>query len=66
MTTQSELEPLTDFVEIDFMGDVDIGDTAGEIDDLLEDIPPTPFDWDDVDHQDSVDDFYLKNITDYR
>lgn len=63
---QNELDPLNDFVDQDFVGDVDIDESAAEIDDLLEDLPPTPFDWDNRTHQDALDEFYLKNVTDYR
>lgn len=50
----------------DFVGSVNIEDSATEIDNLLDDLPPTPFDWDDRDHQDALDDYFLKNISEYR
>lgn len=48
------------------MGDVNIDDSAEEVDELLADAPPEPFDWDNRQHQDAVDSFYLKNVTEYR
>lgn len=65
-TCQSELGPLDDFVETDFVGDIDMSELSEEIDDLLEDMPPSPLVWDDRDHQDSVDSFYLNNVSGYR
>ena len=50
----------------DFVGDVETEEKGAEIDDLLADLPPEPFDWDNRTHQDSLDDYYLKNITEYR
>ena len=43
-----------------------ITESSAEITDLLNDLPPNPFDWDDRDHQDSLDDFYLSNVTEFR
>lgn len=65
-TFQGELGPLDDFVETDFVGDIDMSELSEEIDDLLVDMPPTPLDWDNRDHQDSVDNFYLNNVSGYR
>ncbi|CAM9207574.1 unnamed protein product [Ectocarpus sp. 8 AP-2014] len=65
LDAQSELGPLSDFVETDFVGDIDMSELSDEIDDLLEDMPPSPLDWDDKDHQDSVDSFYLNNVSGY-
>ncbi|CAM9938114.1 unnamed protein product, partial [Pylaiella littoralis] len=65
LDARNQLGPLTDFVEIDFMGDVNIDDSAEEVDELLADAPPEPFDWDNRQHQDAMDSFYLKNVTEY-
>lgn len=63
---KGELGPLNDFVEQDFVGDVDIDESAEEIDQLLEDLPPTPFDWDNRTHQDSLDEYFLEDVEEYR
>lgn len=53
-------------MDANFVGDVNISDSSQEIDDLLVDLPPTPFDWDNREHQDSLDSYFLENITEYR
>lgn len=63
---QGELGPLNDFVDQDFVGDVGTDESTSEIDELLQDLPPTPFDWDNRTHQDALDDFFLEDVREYR
>ena len=60
------MTPLTDFVEMNITSGTNVSESSAEITDLLNDLPPNPFDWDDRDHQDSLDDFYLSNVTEFR
>lgn len=64
--TQSSMDPLTDFVELNFTGGMNMEDYTVEMDELLMDMPPSPLNWDSRSDQDSVDNFYLYNVSEFR
>lgn len=66
MGTQDELTPLNDFVDMEVGEDVDIEAELDEINGLLNDMPPSPFDWDSRVDQDAIDRFYLSDGAGFR